>query len=44
MTSAAALIANGMNEEGIALMTAAVEAEEEAMTALHQAKRTLREA
>ena len=38
------LIANGMNEEGIALMTAAVEAEEEAMTALHQAKRTLREA
>ncbi|CAK9031290.1 unnamed protein product, partial [Durusdinium trenchii] len=30
MTSAAALIANGMNEEGIALMTAAVEAEEEA--------------
>ena len=44
MTSAAALIANGMNDEGIALMTAAVEAEEEAMTALHQAKRTLREA
>ena len=43
-TTATALMSEGMNDEGIALMASAVEAEETAMAALQQAHRSLKEA
>ena len=43
-TTATALMSEGMNDEGIALMASAVEAEETAMAALQQARRSLKEA